>query len=147
VREGLLRDPHIRATLEVARGADTMVVSVGTIDRRSGQYRTGYLDDGDLESIRTRGAVGDICGSYFSRDGSQVRLEMTGRTIAIGFEEMRAIPNRVGVSGGPGKALANIGAVRAGLLNVLITDQDTAAEMLGILKSEEAATDLDARPA
>ena len=141
VREGLLRDPHIRATLEVARGADTMVVSVGTIDRRSGQYRTGYLDDGDLESIRARGAVGDICGSYFSRDGSPVRLEMTGRTIAIGFEEMRAIPNRVGVSGGPGKALANIGAVRAGLLNVLITDQDTAAEMLAILNAEDDLAD------
>ena len=60
---------------------------------------------------------------------------------------MRAILNRVGVSCGPGKALANIGAVRAGLLNVLITDQDTAAEMLGILKNEEASTDLDARPA
>ena len=147
VRDGLLRDPHIRATLEVARGADTMVVSVGTIDRRSGQYRTGYLDDGDLQSIRARGAVGDICGSYFARDGSPVWLEMNGRTIAIGFEEMRAIPNRVGISGGPGKALANIGAVRAGLLNVLITDEDTAAEMLGILKDEEARTGLDARPA
>lgn len=147
VRDGLLRDPHIRATLEVARGADTMVVSVGTIDRRSGQYRTGYLDDEDLDGIRDRGAVGDICGSYFARDGSPVRLEMNRRTIAIGFEEMRAIPNRVGVSGGPGKALANIGAVRAGLLNVLITDQDTAAEMLGILKDEDAQKDLDARPA
>lgn len=145
VREGLLRDPHIRATLEVARDADAMVVSVGTIDRGSGQYRTGYLDDGDLEGIRAKGAVGDICGSYFSRDGSPVRLEMNRRTIAIGFEEMRAIPNRVGVSGGPGKAAANIGAVRAGLLNVLITDEDTAAEMLAILKGEDAAT--DARPA
>ena len=141
VREGLMRDPHIRATLEVARGADTMVVSVGTIDRRSGQYRTGYLDDDDLESIRARGAVGDICGSYFSRDGSPVRLEMTDRTIAIRFEEMRAIPNRVGVSGGPGKALANVGAVRAGLLNVLITDQDTAAEMLSILNAEDDLAD------
>lgn len=147
VRDGLLRDPHIRATLEVARSADTMVVSVGTIDRRSGQYRTGYLDDGDLEAIRARGAVGDICGSYFSRDGSPVPLEMNERTIAIGFEEMRAIPNRIGVSGGPGKALANIGAVRAGLLNVLITDEDTAAEMLGILEGEEAPAKLGARRA
>jgi DNA-binding transcriptional regulator LsrR (DeoR family) len=111
----------------------------------TGQYRTGYLDDGDLEGIRARGAVGDICGSYFSRDGSHVPLEMNERTIAIGFEEMRAIPNRIGVSGGPGKALANIGAVRAGLLNVLITDEDTAAEMLGILEGEEAPAKLGAR--
>ena len=88
----------------------------------------------------------DTCGLYFARDGSQVRLEMNGRVVAIGFEGMRAIPNRVGVSGGPGKAMANIGAVRAGLLNVPVPDQDAAAEMLGILKNEDATTGLDARP-
>lgn len=141
VRDGLLRDPHIRKTLEVARRADYMVVSVGIINRDSGQYRTGYLDDDDLRYIRDRGAVGDICGSYFDRDGSHVQLEMNGRTIAIGFEEMQAIPNRIGVSGGPNKALPNIGAVRAGLLNVLITDENTAREMLDVLNTENAPTD------
>ncbi len=134
--DALMRDPHISKTLEVARNADTMVVSVGVINQTSGQYRTGYLDDEDLEYIRNQGAVGDICGSYFARDGSRVPLEMNGRTIAIEFEEMKAIPNRVGVSGGPNKALPNIGAVRAGLLNVLITDEDTAREMLDILNAE-----------
>jgi DNA-binding transcriptional regulator LsrR (DeoR family) len=101
----------------------------------------------DPEGIRARGAVGDICGSYFLREGSYVPLEMNEWTIAIGFEKMRAIPNRIGVSGGPGKALANIGAVRAGLLNVLITDEDTAAEMLAILEGEESPANLEARRA
>jgi DNA-binding transcriptional regulator LsrR (DeoR family) len=43
------------------------------------------------------------------------------------------------VSGGSNKALPNIGAVRAELLNVLITDEDTATEMLAILDNENAA--------
>jgi deoxyribonucleoside regulator len=137
VRNGLLRDPHIKRTLEVARRADTMVVSVGAIDRSSGQYRTGYLDDADLDYIRGRGAVGDVCGSYFSHDGSPVPLRMNKRTIAVSFEDMKGIPNRIGVSGGMHKVRPNIGAARAGLINVLITDQDTAREMLGILRSED----------
>lgn len=145
-RDALMRDPHVQKTLEVARNADTMVVSVGVINRNSGQYRTSYLDDDDLRYIRDQGAVGDICGSYFSRDGSPVRLEMNERTIAIEFEEMKAIPNRVGVSGGPDKALGNIGAVRAGLLNVLITDEDTAREMLDILNNEDIASDSGTSP-
>ncbi len=135
-RDALVSDPHIRKTLEVARNADTMVVSVGVINRASGQYRTGYLDEADLEYIRGRGAVGDICGSYFSYEGLPVRLEMDERTIAISFEEMREIPNRIGVSGGAHKAAPNIGAARAGLLNVLITDEYTAREMLDILDNE-----------
>ena len=139
LRDALIRDPHVHKTLEVARNADTMMVSVGAIDEASGQYRTGYLGDDDLDHIRGRGAVGEICGSYVSRDGSHVGISMNERTIAVGFEEMRAIPNRIGVSGGPNKALPNIGAVRAGLLNVLITDEDTAREMLEILDNEEAS--------
>ena len=138
VRDGLLRDPHIRRTLEVARSTDIMVVSVGAIDKSSGQYRTGYLDDDDLEYIHGHGAIGDICGSYFSYDGSPVRLRMNERTIAIGFEDMIRIPNRIGVSGGTHKVRPNIGAARAGLLNVLITDNDTAREMLDTLEREDA---------
>ena len=138
VRDGLLHDPHIRKTLEVARSADTMVVSVGAINQSSGHYRTGYLGDADLDYIREQGAVGDVCGSYFSYDGSPVRLRMNERTIAVGFEDMKGIPNRIGVSGGMHKVRPNIGAARAGLLNVLITDHGTAKEMLRILGSEEA---------
>ena len=140
VREGLMRDPHIRKTLEVARAADTMVVSVGAIDHNSGQYRTGYLDDADLDYFREQGAIGEVCGSYFAYDGSPVRLRMDERTIAIGAEDMKGIPNRIGVSGGMHKVRPNIGAARSGLINVLITDDATATEMLGVLESEESVT-------
>lgn len=144
VRNGLLRDPNIRRTLEMGRRADIAVVGVGAIDRDHGQYRTGYLNDADLEYIRGHGAVGDVCGSYFSSDGQPVPLEMNERTIALDFESLRRIPGRVGVSWGVQKALANIGAVRSGLLNVLITDEDTAGEMLDVLRGgDEAASRAD----
>jgi len=136
VRNGLLRDPHIRKTLEVARQADTIVSSVGTPGREHGQYLTGYLDDADLDYIRAQGAVGDICGTYYARDGSLIPLEMNERSIAIGSEGLLNVPNRIGVSSGPEKPEASIGAARSGLLNVLITDEDTARKMLDILDGE-----------
>lgn len=136
VRNGLLRDPHIRKTLEVASRSDTIVSSVGTPGREHGQYLTGYLDDDDLQYIREQGAVGDICGTYYARDGSVVPLEMNERSIAIGSEELLNIPNRIGVSSGPEKPLASIGAARSDLINVLITDEDTARRMLEILDDE-----------
>jgi len=137
VRDGLLRDRHIAKTLEMARRADVTMVGVGTIDRNSGQYRAGYLDDEDLEYIWERGVVGEICGSYFSLDGSPVSLEMNGRTIGLSFEELVRIPRRVGAGWGMNKAQANVGAARSSLINVLITDEDTAREMLDILNGEQ----------
>lgn len=140
VRNGLLRDQHIRKTLEVARRADTLVSSVGTPDPVHGQYMAGYLNDADLEYIRGRGAVGDICGSYYAREGSLVPLEMNERSIALDSGELLNIPNRIGVASGPEKPMSNIGAARSGLINVLITDEDTASKMLEILDDEASAT-------
>lgn len=136
VRTGLLRDPHIRKTLEVARRSDTIVASVGTIGREHGQYRTGYLNDADLDYIRGQGVVGEVCSIYFALDGSIVPLEMNERSISIGAEELKRIPNRVGVASGPEKPVANIGAARSNLINVLITDEDTASGMIDILDGE-----------
>lgn len=138
VRDGLLRDPHISKTMKTARQADTIVVGVGSMDEENGQYRTGYLSKADLDYIRDQGGVAEICGSHISRDGSLVPLEMHERTIAISFEEMKRIPNRIGVSSGTHKPLANIGAIRSGLLNVLITDEDTARKMLDVLGDESS---------
>lgn len=135
-RNALLRDPHISKTLEVARRADTILSSVGTPGREHGQYMTGYLDDNDLDYIRAQGAVGDICGAYYARDGSLVPLEMNERSIAIGSEALLNVPNRIAVSSGPEKPEATVGAARSGLINVLITDEDTARRMLEILASE-----------
>jgi hypothetical protein len=50
---------------------------------------------------------------------------------------LSGVPNRVGVSSGAEKPRTNIGAARSSLLNVLITDEETAGKMLDILDEEE----------
>lgn len=140
VRTGLMRDEHIRQTLEIGRRAETMVVGVGAVTQQSGLYRAGYLNDADLDYIRAEGAVGDICGSYFDVDGAMCRLELNDRTIALDADAMRKIPRRVGVSCGVAKALPNIGAARSGLINVLVTDEHTAEEMLALIAASADAS-------
>ena len=137
VREGLMRDHHIRATMAMARRATVMIVSVGAISERSGLYRAGYMDDADLEVLRGHGAAGDLCGTYYGRDGKPRDLEISGRIMAVDGDVMRGIALRVGVSWGTQKALANLGAVRSGLLNVLITDEVAARAMLRLVRDEE----------
>ncbi|HEX5850253.1 MAG TPA: sugar-binding transcriptional regulator [Rubrobacter sp.] len=133
VRDGLLRDPYIRKTLEVARHADVILVGIGAVNENLGQYRAGYLDDADLEDLWARGAVGEVIGTYISPEGQVVPLELNERIVGLDFRAMRKIPLRVGVSWGARKALANIGAARSGLINVLVTDENTADEMATII--------------
>jgi len=138
VRSGLLRDQHIRHTLELGKRADALIVGIGAVSPQSGLYRAGYLNDADLEFIRGQRAVGDVCGSYFARDGSLCPLELNDRTIALDADAIRRAPLRVGVSCGIDKALPNIGAARSGLINALITDEVAAAAMVQAIDSEPA---------
>ena len=145
VRSGLLRDQHIRRTLEMARRASVLLVSVGAVSQASGLYRAGYLNDADLEFIQAQGAVGDICGSFFRQDGTPCSLELGERTIAVPADVMREVDLRLGVGLGAPKALPSVGAVRAGLVNVLITDSEAAREMLRIADTEDVAAATGAR--
>nr|MBP8857998.1 hypothetical protein [Anaerolineaceae bacterium] len=43
---------------------------------------------------------------------------------------LKQIPTRICVAGGPGKTNAVIGALRSGLVNVLVTDSITARNIL-----------------
>lgn len=136
VRAGLLRDQHIRKTMEMARRADILLFSVGAVTQASGIFRAGYLTEADLEYIQGQGAVGDICGIYFRQDGAPCSLELEERTIAASGDMMRNAPLRVGVGWGAAKALPSIGAIRAGLINVLVTEEECAREILDILETE-----------
>ena len=69
---------------------------------------------------------------YFRQDGSPCSLELEERTIAADGDAMRRTALRVGVGWGAAKALPSIGAIRAGLINTLVTDEECARTMLAI---------------
>jgi hypothetical protein len=68
---------------------------------RGDQVGAGYVVDGDAH-LRSS-PFKSLSRSTFSYRRT-VPLKMDGRTIAFTFEEMKAVPNRTGVSGGPGTA-------------------------------------------
>jgi DNA-binding transcriptional regulator LsrR (DeoR family) len=135
VRTGLMRDPHIRRTFDIGRIADVSIVGIGAISTQSGLYRAGYLTDDDLAHIASEGAVGDVCGRFFKQDGAPCALELDDRIVALRRDVLLEIPLRVGVSSGIAKAHCNIGAARSRMINVLITDENAALEMIDLIES------------
>ncbi len=69
-------------------------------------------------------------------DGTPLGEEHDARLIAASREEFKRIPLTVGVAGGPEKVAGIVGAARAGLVNALVTDEETAN---GCLQVSEAA--------
>lgn len=131
VREALLRERSIRETLELAKRADIALVGIGSVAPSiSSLIRAGYLNREELKAIREQGAVGDICARQFDIHGNVLDIQFNKRVVGIDIESLKKIKQVIGVAGGILKAPAILGALRGGLIDVLITDEKAAQEVL-----------------
>lgn len=75
-------------------------------------------------------AAGDVIRHYFDREGRLADWEGERRMIAMSAAQLRRAPLVIGVAAGESKALAILGAARAGLISALATDIHTAEAVL-----------------
>jgi DNA-binding transcriptional regulator LsrR (DeoR family) len=131
--ESLLQTPSIQETARLNRAVQVLLAGVGsTAPEYSSFYLAGYLPLAELEQLRATGAVGDVCGLHFDGHGRACGEALTNRLVTIRRADLLAVPMRVGVAGGPGKVQSILGALRGGYINVLVTDDQTAAHVLNL---------------
>ena len=130
VRDALLQDGNIAATLELAARADLAVVGIGAPQTGAVVLQAGILTEAELHELQSLGAVGDIALRFFDSEGRAVEHPINDRIIGLDLKQIKRIPRVIGVAGGKGKYEVVRGAVRGHLLSVLITDEMTATKLL-----------------
>ena len=118
----------VKRTLEQVRRADIALVGIGDLDpATSGFVRAGVADSRQLRAYREAGAIGDMAWQIFDSAGKLFPCDLNQRIIAhVRRTTRRATDAAVGLS----KAAAIRGAVQSGAINVLCTDEATAARMI-----------------
>ncbi len=91
----------------------------------------GALSQADLDLLRARGAVGEICGRYFDGEGRECNTEFRDRVMSIGLEELAQKEDVIAVTQGADRAEAIRAAFRGGLVKSLVIDEAGAAAVLG----------------
>jgi len=125
VAEAFQTQSDVRETMRMASGAELLVAGVGGMERRSG-ILVDSLSRAEREQLAADGAVGDISGRFFDSTGKGVPGSLDDRVIGLSLAELRAIPHRVAVSFGTHKIRALHSALCSGLVNMVVTDVDTA---------------------
>jgi DNA-binding transcriptional regulator LsrR (DeoR family) len=67
---------------------------------------------------------------YFDKNGQRIPSDLDDRVIGLNLEEIHAIQQVIGIAGGAAKVQAILGALRGNLINVLVTDHETARQIL-----------------
>ena len=132
VRSALMAEPSVRDGLEVARKAGLMLQSVGSVTTDALLFRHGTLSGEDLGELEKAGAVGDALGHFFDANGEHIPWPTDNLHIGLTLNDLKACPRSALVAGGQDKVTAIRAAIRGGFVNTLITDAETAQQLLDL---------------
>ncbi|MEI7902596.1 MAG: sugar-binding domain-containing protein, partial [bacterium] len=133
LRSALVKEVGIRDVIDRWDRVDLACVGIGVVPPVPGMVV--YIGDEQLPRLIEAGAVGDLCGIYYDREGRIIKSGLEDRLIAAGLRQMKAMGNLVAVACGEEKAVAVLGALRTGLISTLFIDQKTVERILAGLQA------------
>lgn len=129
-RDALEQDPIIGRVLGMAEEAPVVCYGMGGVSHHSVLLASGYLGDDDIARLRQLDSVGDILGRFVDAEGKIVDPALDDRTVGMRLDALRGKERAIGVVAGEDKHRIAIAALRAGYVNVLVTDEVTAGKIL-----------------
>ncbi|MCQ8278800.1 sugar-binding transcriptional regulator [Acetobacteraceae bacterium KSS8] len=122
----LEQDPVIADALSLGQKATVVCFGLGGMTPDSVLVRSGSLAETDIVRLSKRGAVGDLLGRFVDSAGRIVDTSLDARTIGLDPLALRDKEIAMGVAVGHRKHQIVLAALRAKLVNVLVTDEQTA---------------------
>ena len=126
----LLHDSKISKIIDEINHVDVAFPNIGVLGEENCLWRTGYISTEKLQQLQRDGSVGCICCHFVDTKGNIVDPSLDKRTIAIKLETLRNARHSCACIAGEDKVLPLIGGLRAGLINVLAIDSNTAELLL-----------------
>lgn len=131
VKEALMHDPSVINAMHLMKKCDLILMSIGTFDVNGNMPNWwGYMTERHRIELQRHKAVGSLCAQFFDINGNWIDCDWNRKCISIPWEYMKTAGERIVIAHGPSKVNGILGALRGGLIDVLITDTVTAAAVL-----------------
>lgn len=125
----------LRQQPEVARAfaqIGSVTIAMAGVGAWEPTHSTLYDATGEAEraELARQGVCADVSGVLIDADGDPVPAPLTERMIGITYEQMRDVPEVIGIVYGRSKVQAVLAAVRGGLVDSLVTHSALARALL-----------------
>lgn len=131
-RDAFLRLDQIKGMRKRFDEVDVALVGIGSLED-SVFIERGVFARKDIQDLRKAGAVGEICGRFFDKNGRECSSVWKDRVVGIEVSQLRAIPNVVCIISGAERAAALDAAIRGGLVKSIAVDEILADALLQYL--------------
>jgi DNA-binding transcriptional regulator LsrR (DeoR family) len=126
LRDSMLNESFFSQVYNTMKKCTVAVVGIGDMSSKSAFVQRKFVSEEEYSVLKGNHVVGEICTHYFDKNGTLIDSGLNDRVFAIDCATYKKIPLRIGVAGGEDKLDAITGAVKGKMINVLITDYDTA---------------------
>jgi DNA-binding transcriptional regulator LsrR (DeoR family) len=132
------RESTILRAIERAAEVEAALVGIGSYGVHNSRRVVAAMQLSEEESAQLAGQspAGDICGRYYDLHGRPIGLPTSERVIGITLDQLREVPEVIGLAGGVEKAPGVVGALRTGVLRSIILDEDLASAVLNLAGAE-----------
>lgn len=133
LRDSLMKESFFSRVYDTMKACTIAMVGIGDMSAQSSFVQRKYISKEEHDILQSKNAVGEVCTHYFDVNGKIIESGLNDRVLAIDIDSYKKIPLRIGVGSGPEKLSAIMGASRGNLINILITDLETAQALSKIL--------------
>jgi DNA-binding transcriptional regulator LsrR (DeoR family) len=126
----MLADPVVRETMDLFGRLSLAIIGIGAVEPSELLARSGNVfSRQEMAMLNESGAVGEISYRFYDKDGRPVESPLNDRVIGISLEDLKKADRVMALAGGESKTQAIGGALKLGIIDVLVTDKFTAARL------------------
>lgn len=126
----MLADPVVRETMDLFSRLSLAIIGIGAVEPSEMLARSGNtFSPQEMAMLHEAGAVGEISYRFYDKDGKPVETPLNDRVIGLSLEDLRKTRRVMALAGGEKKTQAIAGALKLGVIDVLVTDKFTAARL------------------
>jgi len=130
VKQIMEKDSNVRAIMDMSEKIDTALIGLSDLGSESTLIKTGSFSEEDFRYLRRLGVVGDVNLIFIDREGRHVPNKIDERIVRVPLERLKKIKNVISVAFGKRKLEVLTAALRGHIINILLTDKDTAKYIL-----------------
>lgn len=130
LRDRLLAEPALVKQWALIRSVNRILFGVGDLGPSATVREADMTGEEIIDDYQAHGAVATIIGRFIDDGGQPVPGDLDRRMIGITPDELKSIPVRLCVAGGPLKIEALRGTLAGGYATHLVTDQETGEAIL-----------------
>lgn len=130
LKKALLENEFNQELIAYWRRIDIAILGIGSPCLKASESWKQFYGEDVLAYLEGKKVIGDVVSRFYNIDGEHIENELDERLIGIDGTDLKRAAYRIGVAESVEKADSIAAALKGGYINVLVTTEETAKEVL-----------------